>query len=404
METYRIAHRDIDAIDLKCLVASKGVHVSDKVYDRFSDRYRISRNHRRLSCIVFRNGYVAPLADMSPVLEQYSERYFLSDEEALSFSPQLKTPFRIEVEGERPALFFNDEFVDYVSFPAYDEFYDQTTESGLPFLENALLQGDREWITFGYEWPCEFAIAGMPCQYCHCGNETAAQARNGAPFKEPIEVGDMCDIIRYAVDNGLGRYLQITGGSTFDGISEAKLFTRYLEGIDDKLGRSYLPGDIVLYLTPPSDFSLLDSYISLGANKLGMSVEVWDEDIARTVTPGKMAFTTRQRHLDALQYLAGKYGPGYAFCQFVVGCEPFESLKEGAIWLAERNITPVVSILQQSALMVNGKAEPPDLDYYRRVKELFLYLYSRYDIVPAEAVGENGCIEIEFYNEVHGLA
>jgi hypothetical protein len=404
MKYFDLGDTRIDAIDLKCLISSKGVRMDDDIYDNFSDRYRISRNPRRNGCLILSNGYVTPLADMGPTLKQFGERYFLSPEEALDFDPQMDTPFRIQVIKDKPALTFLGDFVDFVTFPEFDNYYDQVTSSGLPFIENSLLQGNREWITFGYEWPCEYAIAGMPCQYCHCGNETAAQARNKKPYKEPISEADMCEIIKYAVDNKLGRYLQITGGSTFDGKSETAHFVRFLDGINDILGRDYLPGDIVFYLTPPKDWGMLDYYIAGGVDKLGMSVEVWDRDLAAIVTPGKVKFASRDRHLQALEYVVEKHGPGYAFCQFVVGCEPFESMAEGAVWLAERGITPVASILQQSSLKINDRVVAPDLDYYKRVKELFLDLYSRYDIIPAEAVGENGCVEIEFYNEVHGIA
>ena len=99
-----------------------------------------------------------------------------------------------------------------------------------------------------------------------------------------------------------------------------------------------------------------------------------------------------------------KYGKGIAFCQFVAGCEPLDSLFEGSVWLAERGITPVLSILSQGGLAINNNELPPDLDYYQRLKEFYLELYARYDIMPAERVGENGCVEIEFYNEVHGIA
>lgn len=70
--------------------------------------------------------------------------------------------------------------------------------------------------------------------------------------------------------------------------------------------------------------------------------------------------------------------------------------------MAEHGVTPAVSILQITGLNVNGKTAPPDLDYYRRVKDLFLMLYDKYQLEPAEQTGENGCIEVEFYNAVRG--
>lgn len=399
MQEYKIGDMTLDVIDLKCLVVSKGVRVQPEVYTRFSGQYNISTDLQRLSCLIFSDGTVATLTDMEPMLSKLSERYYWTEEEKKSYHPQLETPFFLrEFEG-RPALFFHNEFVDYVTFPVKNDFYDRFTSDGCPFLSKAVLQG-TDWLTFGYLWPCEFAKAGMPCQYCHCGNDTYARTRNGVPYDQPISDAQMCEMIQYAMSHGVARHVQITGGSTFRGETEHVFFKQYLDAINERLGRGSIPGDIVFYITPPENVNLVDYYLDHGVDQIGCSVEVWDEALANIITPGKMKYTTRQRHLDVLEHIVEKYGPHHCFCNFVVGLEPIESLTEGATWLAERGITPAVSVWQSAGLTVAGKRVPPGLDYYRRVKDLFLELYEKYDLRPAERTGENGCIEEEFLRAV----
>ena len=400
MKKIKMGNERIDFIDLKCLVVSKGVRVDPAVYERFSGIYNISTDLRRLSCLIFSDGTVATFTDMEPVLERWGQRYFWTPEEKTSYHPQLQTPFFVRVQDDRPALFFHEEFLDYVTFPKKNNFYDQVTSDGLPFCPSAVLQG-TDWLTFGYLWPCEFAKAGMPCQFCHCGNETSARVKNKQPFDPPITGQQMTEIIRYAVESVGSQHVQITGGSTFEGKTEHKHFQYYLQAIHENLGREKIPGDIVFYITPPRELALVDEYIENGVDQIACSVEVWDEKLAQIITPGKMKYTTRQRHLDVLQHIVEKYGPHHCFCNFVVGLEPVESMAEGARWLAERGITPAVSIWQPAGLTVNGSMTPPGLDYYRAVKELFLELYAKYDLKPAERTGENGCIEEEFYRAVH---
>lgn len=404
MNHYRYKGQEIDAIDLKMLIASKGLRVDSRVYDEFKEVYSVSPNRDRYTALVLSNGYVAPFRDMAPFLSQMREKYRLSQGEYERFMVQLDTPFEIKVLGDKPALFADGEFLEYVAFPARHDFYDQVTPNGMPYLGNALLQGNNEWLTFGCEWPCEFAVKGHPCQYCGAGNREMARARDGIAQRAVVSVEDMCAVIKYAAERKLFRFFQLTGGSTIDGLAETRHFRRFLDGINEICGRDMIEEDIVFYLTPPKDFGQLDYYIANGVDKLGMSVEVWDEGLAKIVTPGKIKYTTRERYLKALQYVVEKHGRGIAFCQFVAGCEPLETMFEGSVWLAERGITPVLSILSQSGLAINGKALPPDLDYYRRLKEFYLDLYARYDIIPAERVGENGCVEVEFYNEVHGVS
>lgn len=124
---------------------------------------------------------------------------------------------------------------------------------------------------------------------------------------------------------------------------------------------------------------------------------MWDDERGSIITPGKREFTTKQRHLDALEYIAGRYGRGKAFSNFIIGLESFESLKEGAEYLAERGIIPSASVWMPFGKPVMGSMKPASLDYFRRVKELFADLYRRYDLEPAGCCGLNICVERDIW-------
>lgn len=46
---------------------------------------------------------------------------------------------------------------------------------------------------------------------------------------------------------------------------------------------------------------------------------MWDDKKANIITPGKREFTGKERHLEALTYIADKYGPGKSFSNFIIG-------------------------------------------------------------------------------------
>jgi len=127
-------------------------------------------------------------------------------------------------------------------------------------------------------------------------------------------------------------------------------------------------------------------------------LELWDEKRAAGVTPGKIEFTTRERHLAALEYIAAKYGPGKAFSNFIIGIEDFDTLKEGVSYLAERGVMPAASVWMPMGRPVRGSMKAPDIDYYRRVKELFAGLYVKYKLEPPVSRGLNVCIERDIWN------
>jgi hypothetical protein len=161
--------------------------------------------------------------------------------------------------------------------------------------------------------------------------------------------------------------------------------------------------EILLYITPPSDTTLIDEYFSLGTTRIAHSLELWNEKKAKIVTPGKMEFTSRKKYVDSLTYIAEKYGPGKAFSNFIIGIEDFETLREGATELARRGIMPSASVWMPMGRPVLGSMKPPNVDYYKRVKELFAELYTKYNLSPPKTRGLNVCIECDIWNYAQSL-
>lgn len=151
--------------------------------------------------------------------------------------------------------------------------------------------------------------------------------------------------------------------------------------------------ELLLYITPPEQHAVIDRYFSMGASRIVCCLEVWDDRLAESITPGKRSFTAKQRHLDALTYIAEKYGPGKAFSIFIIGLEPLETLTQGAKWLAERGVIPSASVWMPFGKPVNGSMKGADLDYFRQVKEMLGELYVKYHLEPAGCCGLNVCVE-----------
>lgn len=402
MNLYKIDGMEIDSIELKCLVVSRGLKVSKAAYKMFSADYRLDINPLTCNCMILSDGTIMQLTDMAFHLKYLGGMLSWSNLKLLKYASQLGTDFLLDVHEEKPALFYKKEFVDYVRFPEKTDFFTQKTENGTPFLGNAVLQG-VDWVAFQCLWSCEYAAAGEPCQFCFSGADFEALAKKEKQQPGALAAADVAEIVKYAVEHAGCSSVQITGGSTFSGKNEERYICEYLKEIDEQVGSEKLKGELLLYITPPEDHSLIDRYFALSASRIACSLEVWDETLAKQITPGKMKFTTRQRHLEALEYTAGKFGPGKAFSNFIIGLEPFESLKQGAEYLARRGILPAASIWMPMGRPVMGTMQAPDLDYYRRVKELFAELYEKYDLEPAPCQGLNVCMERDIWRYAKGI-
>lgn len=401
MNLYKINNREIDSIELKCLIVSRGLKVEKSIYKHFSGNFRLDMNPLTCNCLILSDGTIVQLTDMGFHLQYLGGMLSWSNLKLLKYASDLGTPFRLALEEGKPALFYENKLIDFITFPKKTDFFTKKTSTGVPFIGNAVLQG-IDWVAFQCLWYCEYAAAGKPCQFCFSGADFEALAKKGKPQPKAISASDVGEIVKYAIDKVGCNSIQITGGSTFNGSSENKYICSYLEAINSITGRSNISGEILLYITPPENAAFIDRYFSLGADRIACSLEVWDEVLAKEITPGKTEFTTRERHLKALEYTAEKYGPGKAFSNFIIGLEPFETLKKGALYLAEHGILPTASVWMPMGKPVMGSMKAPDIEYYRKVKELFAEIYCKYNLEPAKCSGLNVCIERDIWNYSKG--
>jgi hypothetical protein len=402
MTTYDLGGQSIDSVELKCLLVSRGVKVDKSLYKAVGSTSRLSANPLCCNCLILSDGTIAQLTDLTFHLGLLAGMLSWSQLKLFKYASDLETPFTLkpllDKGAEKVGLFWKGELLDLVSFPSYTDFYERRTSGGLRFVGNAVLQG-LDWVAFQCLWPCEYAAAGKPCEFCFSGADFEALRKKGKPLPAAVDAVDVADVVAYAVQKVGVSHLQITGGSTFDGVSESEYIRAYLKALAERAD-AQVPGEKLLYITPPANTDTLDEYFALGASRIACSLELWDEQRAEAVTAGKMAFTTRERHLRALEYVAQHYGPAKAFSNFIIGIEDFDTLAEGARYLAERGVLPTASVWMPMGRPVQGSMKAPDIDYYRRVKELFAELYVRYDLEPVASRGLNVCIERDIWNYV----
>ncbi|MDR2466448.1 MAG: radical SAM protein [Prevotellaceae bacterium] len=365
MNKYRIDKEEADSVVLKCLLINRGVTVDNEVFECFGGQYRLHRNPETCNSFRLSDGTNVQLNDMEP-----------------------ESSFRLGTADDRPALFHRGEQLDFVSFERKTGFYGQRTSGGRPFLGNVVLQG-CDFVSFPCIWSCEYAEAGSPCSFCFAGAEFERLAKAGVRMPDALSAADVAEIVRYAVEHGDATGIQLAGGSTFGGETEHCHIVACLRAIAGmKLG---LEGEMLLYITPPKHTEYLDEYFALGADRIACSLEVWDEELAKLITPGKVSFSSRARHLSALEYIAKNYGRNKAFSNFVIGLERFETLKEGATYLAQRGIIPSASVWMPGG-RISGDFQRPSIDYFRRVKDMLDELYLRYMLSPPGGCGLNVCL------------
>jgi hypothetical protein len=344
------------------------------------------------------DGTVVQLTDLAFHMDYIRSAMSWGTLKQVKYMAQLRTPFRLDIDeyGE-PAIFYQGKRVTLVGFPPSTDFYNKRTTSGIPFLGNAVLQG-TEWLSFQSLWKCDYAYAGEPCQYCYSGGELQTIARGHKPLPRYPDPTDIAEIVEYALlKDRCANSIQITGGSTFDVRAEYERIKGILRAIEARVGRANIGGEVLVYVTAPEEPEMAGQLLDAGADRLSISLEIWDEHLSRKIMPGKMKYTGRRRHLAALEYIAETYGKNRACSNFIVGLEPAESMLEGAEYLAARGIVPIASVWIPFGRPVLGSMQAPELDYYRKIKVGLASIYERHGIVPPGGTGLNVCMCRDIY-------
>jgi hypothetical protein len=132
LNKYKFLETEIDSIDLKCLVVSKGAKVAKEIYKKFIKTNRLGINPLMCNCFFLSDGTVVQLTDMSFHLKYLTGILSWDNLKLLKYASELETPFSIQLIEEKPALLYKDSFVDFISFPPKNDFYIQKTSSGTP--------------------------------------------------------------------------------------------------------------------------------------------------------------------------------------------------------------------------------------------------------------------------------
>ena len=245
---YQVNGEEIDCLELKVLLITKGINVAADVYEKYGSSQRISRNPLECNCLILPGNVVVHMTDVGPA-----------------------SPFRLGITGNGNAsLSFEGTPVTEVSFPPTTDFYRQRTSTGRPFLGMAVLQG-LDVLSFPYLWPCTYARAGQACQFCHCGGFSEQLAREGHPDPSFPMAQDVADVVDYAFKTEkLAKYIQITGGSLAGPDAECHLVKELLLAINSIAGFENIPSEISVFTSPPADPALTDQLFEAGRGSSGV--------------------------------------------------------------------------------------------------------------------------------------
>jgi hypothetical protein len=101
------------------------------------------------------------------------------------------------------------------------------------------------------------------------------------------------------------------------------------------------PGlQIAVEITPPADLDWINRLSDAGGASLMMNLEMWEDRMRERLIPGKNALCPKESYLAAFERALAVLGPGKVTTCFVVGTEPYASLRKGISEVVSRGVIP----------------------------------------------------------------
>jgi hypothetical protein len=237
--------------------------------------------------------------------------------------PSEDSAYAIEHENGRFSLTKNGApLYDDISFEPRPLFYDLQTTDGKNMKDVGILLSDG-CLEVWYSNRCAFRAHNEECMFCDINTRP--------PDLFPKTAARLAETAKAAFTEGVARRVDFTGGV----IGERREIANYCEAIEairEALGVDEVTSSACV--AAPRDFDNIARLKAAGFTSVTLNMEIWDENIFKTVCPGKQRITGRERWIEALRFAAQEFGFGHVRCNFVTGIEPKHKTLEGIEYLA----------------------------------------------------------------------
>ena len=209
--------------------------------------------------------------------------------------------------------------------------FEHTTEQGIPFGRFGTVHGP--YLALSPTNRCTFLPTNDRCRFCGVvahPNENAG-----------LTVDDVLEAIRIARAEHPVNVVYLSIGhlaSDDGGVAFLEPYVRAIKKHFDIL--------VSVDALPPKDNSWIDRTYGMGVDAVSYNLEIFDEDLFKTVCPGPSRVIGRERFLEALEYATTVFPSGGVTCHLIVGLEPLESTLAGIDTLTKMGVLPVLPVFR----------------------------------------------------------
>jgi len=109
MGKYYFNKQEIDSVELKCLLVSRGLKIDKEVYKKFGKEYRLHTNALTCNCLKLPDDTIVMATDLSFHLSTLSSMFSWENMKLIKYMSDMTTDFRISLSGDRAVLLHKKE-------------------------------------------------------------------------------------------------------------------------------------------------------------------------------------------------------------------------------------------------------------------------------------------------------
>lgn len=283
------------------------------------------------------------------------------------------TPWSLRVDEDQVWLAKAGKDVRIAELPERPAYFGQTLSNGQRSEDFIAVAGEATPGFFLYP-DCHYFSAGVPCGFCSLRHARKTAGKEMASDFPLDVVAEATRLFQRTPWREIP-IISITTGTFPDNDEGARFTSRVVQAIYSAL-EPKIP--IHVLTMPPDSMDLIALYREAGATSVAFNVEVFDRRLFNEVCPGKERFYGYEKLLSALEHAVKVFGDYRAFCGFVWGLEPEQSLLEGYRWCLDRGISVSSNVFHADQGSVFARREHPTEDYVLRLCQAQSELYQHF--------------------------
>lgn len=273
--------------------------------------------------------------------------------------------YRIEKENDKFYLILDkDQVIDEIYFIKKPAFYNQILSCGKKLSQIVELRADRGRVGVIYSNECALMEKNLDCLFC---NINATKRRfgelEGIEWKNPKDIAEAVAIAY----TGNYRGFNLTGGFVPER-RELEYYFDVIDAVKDAVGTDDVHG--MACIGAPLDLSVIEKYKEAGYQHVATNLEIWDENIFKTICPGKESLCGGHKNwIATLEKEVEVFGRGNVRSALIAGLEPKDSLLKGIEYLAEVGVMAYPTVWRPGIGSGLEGHRSPESSWYQEVTE-----------------------------------